>query len=145
MPTAMSTSMSSVSLSPVSRVLIIIGSVSLLTATQLSAIGFHALSKVLTPAQQSAWHWATELQFYNSLGLILLALLAPRLGNSRLVAWSGGIMILGLLLFSVNIYLNTLGLIPAQVGQLAPMGGGSFMLAWLLVAIAAFRARSQTA
>jgi uncharacterized membrane protein YgdD (TMEM256/DUF423 family) len=28
------------------------------------------------------------------------------------------------------------------VGQFAPFGGGSFMLAWLLVAIAAFRARS---
>ncbi len=137
--------MSSVSLPPVSRVLIIIGSLSLLAATQLSAIGFHALSKVLTPAQQAAWHWATELQFYNSLGLILLALLAPRLGNSRLVAWAGGIMTLGLLLFSVNIYLHSLGLIPDAVAQVAPMGGSSFMLAWLLVAIAAFRARSQPA
>jgi uncharacterized membrane protein YgdD (TMEM256/DUF423 family) len=141
----MSTAISSVSLPPVSRVLLIIGSLSLLTATQLSAIGFHALSKVLTPAQQAAWHWATELQFYHSLGLILLALLAPRLGNSRLVAWAGGFMTLGLLLFSGNIYSTSLSLVPPQVGQLAPMGGGSFMLAWLLVAIAAFRTRSQSA
>lgn len=141
----MSPAISSVSLPPVSRVLLIIGSLSLLTATQLSAIGFHALSKVLTPAQQAAWHWATELQFYHSLGLILLALLAPRLGNSRLVAWAGGFMTLGLLLFSGNIYLTSVSLVPAQVGQLAPMGGGSFMLAWLLVAIAAFRAPSAIA
>jgi uncharacterized membrane protein YgdD (TMEM256/DUF423 family) len=118
--------MSSVSLPPVSRVLLIIGSLSL-----------------LTPQQLESWHWATELQFYHSLGLILLALLAPRLGNSKLVAWAGGIMTLGLVLFSGTIYVNSLGLAP--VGQFAPMGGGSFMLAWLLVAIAAFRAPSAVA
>ena len=33
------------SLPPVSRVLLIIGSLSLLAATQLSALGFHALTK----------------------------------------------------------------------------------------------------
>ena len=135
--------MSSVSLPPVSRVLLIIGSLSLLAATQLSAIGFHALDNVLTPQQLESWHWATELQFYHSLGLILLALLAPRLGNTKLVAWAGGIMTLGLILFSGTIYVNLLGLAP--VGQFAPMGGGSFMLAWLLVAIAAFRAPSAVA
>jgi uncharacterized membrane protein YgdD (TMEM256/DUF423 family) len=137
----MSTAMSPVSLSKTSRVLLIIGGLSLLSATQLSALGFHALSNVLTPEKQASWHWATEMQFYHSLGLILLALIAPLLGNSRLVTWAGGIMILGLLLFSANIYVTSLGLVPAQIGQLAPMGGSSFMLAWLLVAIAAFRAR----
>ena len=137
----MSTVMSSVSLSRTSRVLLIIGGLSLLTATQLSALGFHALGTRLTPQQLEAWHWATEMQFYHSLGLILLALVAPFLGNSRLVTWAGGIMILGIVLFSVNIYLTSLALVPAQVGQLAPMGGGSLMLAWLLVAVAAFRAR----
>jgi len=126
----------------VSRVLLIIGSLSLLAANQLSALGFHALDKVLTADQQEAWHWAAQQQFYHSLGLILLALLAPRLGNPKLVAWAGGIMTLGLLLFSGTIYVNSLGLAP--VGQLAPFGGGSFMLAWLLVAIAAFRAKPGT-
>ncbi len=135
--------MSTVALSRVSRVFLVVGSLSLLTATQLSALGFHALNDVLTPAQREAWHWATELQFYHSLGLLLLALLHPRLGNSRLVAAAGGIMIIGLLLFSGTIYVSSLGLAP--VGQLAPFGGGSFMLAWLLVAIAAFRCRGTGA
>lgn len=131
-------------LTPFSRTLLVIGSLSLLTATQLSALGFHALADRLTTQQQEAWHWATELQFYHSLGLILLALLAPRLGKSWLLTLAGGLMTLGLLLFSGTIYVNSLGLAP--VGQLAPLGGGSFMLAWFLVAIAAFRAPiSQTA
>jgi uncharacterized membrane protein YgdD (TMEM256/DUF423 family) len=108
----------------------------------LSAFGFHGLPKVATPQQVESWHWATELQFHQSLGLILIALLAPRLGNPRLLTAAAGIMILGLVLFCGTIYVNTLGILP--VGQLAPFGGGSFMLAWLLVAIAAFRARSGT-
>jgi uncharacterized membrane protein YgdD (TMEM256/DUF423 family) len=141
MSTVLPSATPAVALPPVSRVLLIIGSLSLLTATQLSALGFHALTNVLTPQQIEAWHWATELQFYHSIGLILLALIAPRLGNPKLVAWAGGIMTLGLLLFSGTIYVNSLGLAP--VGQFAPFGGGSFMLAWLLVAIAAFRARPQ--
>ena len=141
MSSAAPPALSPVALSTVSRVLLIVGSLSLLTATQLSALGFHALSNVLTPKQLTAWHWAAEMQFYQSLGLILLALIAPHLGNSKLVAWAGGIMILGLVLFSGTIYVSSLGLAP--VGQLAPFGGGSFMLAWLLVAIAAFRARAQ--
>ena len=130
--------MSPVSLSRTSRVLLIVGSLSLLSATQLSALGFHALSNVLTAEQQASWHWAAQLQFYHSLGLVLLALLAAPLRNSRLVTGAGALMIVGLLLFSGSIYLNLLGVAP--VGQIAPFGGGSFMLAWLLVAIAAFRA-----
>jgi len=124
-------------MTPASRVLIIIASLSLLAATQLSALGFHALASVLGPAKQASWQWANQLQFYHSLGLILVALLAPRLKDPRLAYWAGGIMVLGLLLFSGSIYLGSLG-VPG-VGQVAPLGGGSFMLAWLLVAIAAFR------
>jgi uncharacterized membrane protein YgdD (TMEM256/DUF423 family) len=130
--------MSTATLSASARTFIVIGALSLLVATQLSAIGFHALNEVLTPAKRESWHWATEMQFYHSLGLILLALLGPRLGNPRLLTWASGFMVLGLLLFSGSIYLGSLG-VPA-VGQVAPMGGSSFMLAWLLVAIAAFRA-----
>lgn len=124
-----------------SKTFIVIGALSLLVATQLSAIGFHALNEILTPAQRESWHWATEMQFYHSIGLIVLALLAPRLADSRLITWAGGLMVLGLLLFSGGIYLGSLGV--SAVGQVAPLGGSSFMLAWLLVAIAAFRARRE--
>ncbi len=128
------------SLSTTSRILLVIGSLSLLIATQLSALGFHALNDRLTPAARASWQWATQMQFYHSLGLILLALLLPLLGHSRLVVLAGGLMSFGLVVFSGSIYVNSLGLLP--VGQFAPFGGGSFMLAWLLVAIAAFRHRS---
>ena len=134
--------MNTVPLSGPSKTFLVIGGLSLLVVTQLSAIGFHALNDVLTPEKRASWQWATQMQFYHSLGLILLALLAPRLGNSRLVTLAGGLMVLGLVLFSGSIYLGSLGIAP--VGQFAPFGGGSFMVAWLLVAIAAIRTSTST-
>jgi uncharacterized membrane protein YgdD (TMEM256/DUF423 family) len=119
------------------RILMIIGALSLLTATQLSALGFHALN--LEPAAKESWNWGNQLQFYQSLGLVLIGLLAARLGESKLLAAAGALIVVGLCLFSGSIYLQTSGLVPGA-GAVAPMGGGSFMVAWLLVAIAVFRA-----
>lgn len=119
------------------RILMIIGALSLMTATQLSALGFHALN--LEPAAKESWNWGNQLQFYQSLGLVLIGLLAARLGESKLLAAAGALIVVGLCLFSGSIYLQTTGLVPGA-GAVAPMGGGSFMVAWLLVAIAVFRA-----
>jgi uncharacterized membrane protein YgdD (TMEM256/DUF423 family) len=118
------------------RILMIIGALSLMTATQLSALGFHALN--LEPAAKESWNWGNQLQFYQSLGLVLIGLLAARLGESKLLAAAGALIVVGLCLFSGSIYLQTTGLVPGA-GAVAPMGGGSFMVAWLLVAIAVFR------
>jgi uncharacterized membrane protein YgdD (TMEM256/DUF423 family) len=50
-------------------------------------------------------------------------------------------MVLGMILFCGSIYAEVLGA-PEAIGEVAPLGGSSFMLAWLLTAIAAWRARS---
>jgi uncharacterized membrane protein YgdD (TMEM256/DUF423 family) len=121
------------------RTLIIVGALSLLTATQLSALGFHALNDVFGPGDKESWGWANQLQFYQSLGLVLLGVVATRLGDSWLLAAAGGLICLGLVLFSGSIYLATTGVLPGA-GSVAPLGGGSFMLAWLLAAIAVVRA-----
>jgi uncharacterized membrane protein YgdD (TMEM256/DUF423 family) len=121
------------------RILIVIGSLSLLTATQLSALGFHALNDVFGPGDKESWGWANQLQFYQSLGLVLLGLVASRIGDSLLLAGAGILICVGLLLFSGSIYLATTGILPGA-GSVAPAGGVSFMLAWLLAAIAVFRA-----
>lgn len=126
----------------VSRTLIIIGSLSLTITFMLSAYGLHGLEGVLPPEKMRSWNWANQLQAYNSLGLVLLGMLATRLEGSKLIAWAGGIITLALFLFSGSIYVTCLGA-PAIIGEVAPMGGASFMLAWVLVAIAAFRARGS--
>jgi uncharacterized membrane protein YgdD (TMEM256/DUF423 family) len=121
-----------------SRVLIIIGCLSLMVAFLLSALGFHALGDVMVPGKKESWNWAVELQFYNSLGLVVLGLLATRLARTTLIALAGAIIVAGLFLFSGSIYLECLGA-PEAVGEVAPIGGTGFMLAWFLVAVAVWR------
>lgn len=123
-----------------SRTFIVIGGLSLVLANVLGAYGVHQLQGKIAPAQLDAWQWAVQLQFFHSLGLILIAVLLSQAPRSILLRLAGSLMIAGLLLFSASIYARQFGA-PAIIGQVAPLGGGSFMLAWLLTAIAGFRLR----
>ena len=123
-----------------SRTFIVIGGLSLVLANVLGAYGFHGLEGKIAPAELEAWQWAVQLHFLHSLGLILVAVLLSQAPRSILLRLAGGLMIAGLVLFSASIYARVLGA-PAVVGQVAPLGGGSFMLAWLFTAIAGFRLR----
>ena len=123
-----------------SRIFVLMAGVSLMLAAMLSAYGFHSLPGTVPDASLASWEWANQMQFYHSLGLILIGLLLGRAPRSLLLRVAGGLMLTGLVLFSGSIYAEILGA-PAAVGQVAPLGGGSFMLAWLLTGIAGFRAR----
>lgn len=123
----------------IDRVFIIIGALSLTSATILSAWGVHGLAGVLTPAKQASWAWAVQMQAYHSLGLILVAILARQFGGPMLLTVGGGLMILGMIIFSGLIYAEALGA-PEALGQIVPMGGMCFMVAWVVVALAALRA-----
>lgn len=119
------------------KVFIIAACLLLLSGAQLGALGVHALTDVLTPQQQNSWELAVQYQQVHSLGLILIALLQFKLGPQKLMTWAAGIMLAGIFLFSGSIYLSALGI--SVAAAVAPFGGSSFMLAWLLLAIAIYR------
>lgn len=114
---------------------LIFGALSLTAAAMLGAYGVHGLADSISPANQQSWGWAVEMQSYHSLGLILIALLSPQLRQSTLLRWAGWIFIAGIFLFSGSIYLSILGA-SAVIGGIAPTGGTSFMIGWVLVAVA---------
>jgi uncharacterized membrane protein YgdD (TMEM256/DUF423 family) len=124
-----------------SRALLLIAGLSLMSAAMLSAYGFHGLPGKVSDAQLASWDWANELQFVHSIGLILIGLMLRFEPGSRLLRGAAVLMIVGLVLFSGSIYAEVLGAPPA-IGQVAPMGGSSFMLGWLLTGIAGLRLRS---
>ena len=123
-----------------SRLLFLIAGVSLMTAGMLSAYGFHGLPGKVPDVKIASWEWANRMQFYHSIGLILVGLLLARMPQSLLVKAAGGLMLIGLVLFSGGIYADVLGA-PSVVTEPVPAGGGAFMLSWLLLGIAGFRAR----
>lgn len=110
----------------------------LLTGVQLGALGSHALNDVLTAKQLSSWGLAVQYQLIHSIGLLIITLLAHQCGSPLLIRCSQGLMLAGIFMFSGNIYIGALGA-PASLGIITPFGGGSLMLAWLLLAIAAWQ------
>jgi uncharacterized membrane protein YgdD (TMEM256/DUF423 family) len=118
------------------KAFIIIGALSLTLATMLSAYGFHGLAGEISAAKQASWGWAVQIQSYHSLGLILVAALSHQWSGSMLLKGAGALIIAGMLIFSGSIYAEILGA-PEAIGEIAPYGGTSIMLAWALVALAA--------
>ena len=125
-------------MSTISRIFLIIGALLLAIAVQLGALGSHALADRLSPAELKSWDIAVQFQFFHSLGLVLIAILCKQISASRLLHWAGWLMLAGIFLFSGSIYMTALGA-PEPLGMIAPFGGTSFMIAWILVAIAALK------
>jgi uncharacterized membrane protein YgdD (TMEM256/DUF423 family) len=115
-----------------------IGALLLTVAVMLGAFGAHSLENGLTPDELDAFNSAVSFQIYHALGLIVVAFVLQWLPGSRLPHWSGWLMVAGICCFSGSIYLHTFGA-PTIVVMAAPVGGVSFMIAWALLAIAAFK------
>jgi uncharacterized membrane protein YgdD (TMEM256/DUF423 family) len=58
--------------------------------------------------------------------------------RSVILRAGAAVMMLGLLLFCGSIYVEVLGAPPA-IGEVAPIGGTSFMVGWLLTGIGGYR------
>lgn len=117
-----------------------LGALLLAGATMLGAFGTHSLEDVLTPDQMETFQSGVSYHFFQALGLFAVAFAATQFPDSRLPRWSGWLIVLGILFFSGSIYLITFGA-PRGVVMAAPIGGVSFMVAWLMLAIAAFKSR----
>lgn len=119
--------------------LIATGCLVLFAAAALGAYGTHGVQGAVDAARWSAYEVAVDYQFYHGLGIIAAGILADRFPDSRLVAWSGWILLIGVAAFSGSIYATTFGA-PEAVGALAPVGGLAMMAGWLLLALGVWRA-----
>lgn len=124
----------------IDRTFIVIGALLLSTGAMLSAYGFHGLAPTLTEEDRLSWRWAVQMQTYHALALIIVPVLNDRFGPSRLFMLACGLFLFGMIVFCGSIYVTKLGG-PAAFGEIAPIGGTSFMVAWLLVALGAFLAK----
>ena len=83
------------------------------------------------------------MQFYHSIGLLLVGVLINQLGSARLFSTAAALMIGGMLIFSGLIYVRSFGLLDG-LAALVPYGGMMLMLSWLVLAAGIWRAGRTT-
>ncbi len=119
------------------RQLVVTGALLLLIAVGAGAFGAHALKRIVAPDMLAVWQTAVLYQLVHGLGILIIAALLPRYGTP-LMAYAGILMLIGVLIFSGSLY--TLVLTDVRwLGAITPIGGLSFMAAWVLVAWTAWR------
>jgi uncharacterized membrane protein YgdD (TMEM256/DUF423 family) len=118
-----------------------LGAISALIGVGMGAFGAHGLKSVLTPELLMVYQTGVSYQMWHALGLIGIALMRLQVPGSRLLNWAGCLMFIGILLFSGSLYLLAL-LNLKWLGMITPIGGSTFLMAWLLIAI--FAAKKTT-
>ena len=110
------------------------GAMALAVAVSLGAFGAHGLRGRLDAYSLEVYERAVFYHFIHALGLLLVALLARAGAIGGAVAGRvGWLLLAGILLFSGSLYLLA---ITGQrwLGAVTPVGGVSFIAAWVLLA-----------
>ncbi|MFB2539685.1 DUF423 domain-containing protein [Acinetobacter sp. c3-l95] len=116
---------------------IAIASINLACAIMLGAFGAHGLKNIADEQQLAWWATATQYFFYHALGLLAVAVLYHVIEIIK-INLIFNLMQAGIVLFSGSLYLMALGM-PKMLGMITPIGGLCFILAWLLLAVQAFK------
>ena len=120
------------------RLLVILAALNMMIAVGAGAFGAHGLKNVLSSDMLAVWHTAVTYQVMHALGMLAIALIMPRLGQP-LLGVAGAVMLAGIVIFSGSLYALALSGIRV-LGAITPIGGVAFLVAWALVAWAAYRA-----
>lgn len=118
-----------------------IGALLLGIAVMLGAFGAHGLRSRLDAYSIGIYERAVFYHFVHALGLLIASVLwrVGALGQSA-GQWVCALLLIGILVFSGSLYvLAVTGM--RWLGAITPIGGLSFIAAWLLLAVALLRAR----
>jgi uncharacterized membrane protein YgdD (TMEM256/DUF423 family) len=118
-----------------------LSAVLLALASGIGALAAHALKSRLSVDRYEVLQTAVHYQFFHSLGLLGLGLLADRTPSARLTA-AGWLVFGGVTLFSGSLYALLAGA-PHLVGVLTPLGGVALIAGWCVCALALLRERAR--
>jgi uncharacterized membrane protein YgdD (TMEM256/DUF423 family) len=112
----------------------VVGAILLALAVMIGAFGAHALEGRLDDYSKRVYETGVMYQFFHALGLLTVSLL-PRIGalSAPRAAWICGLLLAGVMLFSGSLYAIALSGV-RTFGAVTPLGGISFIGAWLLLA-----------
>ena len=115
--------------------MVCLGSLLAAVAVGLGAVGAHVLKAQLAPEQLETFQTAVHYQMTHAIGLVLVGLLSLH-RRSRLFAVAGWAMLVGIILFSGFLFAWLATGWKVFVYPV-PIGGISFIFAWLVLAVAA--------
>ena len=121
-----------------SKYFIFLGSINAFLAVGLGAFGAHGLKSRISAEMLEIYQTGVHYHIFHALGLILVGIIAHWLSNSNIVAWSGGFMLSGIVIFSGSLYVLSLTGVRG-FGAITPIGGGAFLIGWILLAFASLR------
>ena len=110
------------------------GAIALALAVIMGAFGAHALRSRFDAYLLGVYEKAAFYHFIHALGILIVSLL-PRTGalSESAAAWVCGLLLAGIAIFSGSLY--TLAITGQRgLGAITPIGGLSFIAAWLLLA-----------
>jgi uncharacterized membrane protein YgdD (TMEM256/DUF423 family) len=114
-----------------SRSILILGAVSAFFSVALGAFGAHALKTVIDEAALRVFHTGVEYQFYHSLALLAVGVLAE-ISPDKWIRRAGTAFAVGIPIFAGSLYILAVSGVKWW-GAVTPFGGVSFMLGWLFL------------
>ena len=114
------------------------GAVSAFLSVAIGAFGAHGLQ--LSDHYAAIYDTGVLYHMLHAVGMLIVGLLADRLGGTGLLAWAGRSFVLGTLLFSGSLYVLSVTEI-SWLGAIAPLGGLAFLAGWALLGGAALASR----
>jgi uncharacterized membrane protein YgdD (TMEM256/DUF423 family) len=112
----------------------VVGAILLALAVMLGAFGAHGLRDRLDAYSMSVYEKAVFYHFIHALGLLIVSFL-PKTGtfSESATGWVCGLLLAGVLIFSGSLYLLAVTG-NRMLGAITPIGGLSFIAAWLALA-----------
>ena len=123
-----------------SRTFLLLGAINVMLGVALGALGAHGLKHMLTPDLLTIFHTGVQYHFYHAFGLLIIGILLLHFPQSRWMAISGWLMLLGIVLFSCSLYVLTLTG-NRSLAMITPFGGISFLSAWGVLIYALWKGR----
>lgn len=120
------------------KLFLITGAINAMLAVALGAFGAHGLEGKISEKYLEVWKTGVQYQMFHAMGLFVIAFLLSKFPQSSLLTASGWIMFAGIVLFSGSLYvLSTSGI--KVLGAITPLGGVAFIVAWILIVVAAVK------
>ncbi len=117
-----------------SKIFLLIGSVSGFLAVALGAFGAHILKGKLTTEMIAIFETGLKYHLFHTLAILIVGILIKMLPPSPYFSWSGWLFLAGILIFSGSLYLLSISGFTI-LGAVTPLGGLAFLTGWVLLVI----------